>query len=840
MNSKTLRRQRELKQKLMAAISMLLVSSLMMVTSTYAWFTLSTAPEVTGITTAIGANGNLEMALLNPTLQENNNGALISSWGDAIGSGTQDSMDAAGKLTKDANITWGNLVDLSDPNTYGLHNINLYPSQLKTTVEGGNTIAANPLARPVFGADGRIAELKADTLTASYASNTFSNEGALGVRAVGTSSSMTARELAHRAAFSSASTATSQAKTAASTALNTNGNVLAAMAIQHVGNEDTFTRAQVETLKSVIEALATSHTHIENAMNWYIVAHNIAPEDVNDSTYLTIQEGIRSKDLATIKADSTIRIPSNFDDVYEKLTESKQKVSNALTTLNEKLATNSSTYGWNDFSTALSAVMDYNNMKLNGVEMSKLTETNDKGEYVNLGAITSNMGNGLELQMPTGTGVFADIADFCGTYTASIVIPDGTSVMNIPIGGMKAAMATNAPVNPTYLERMRSGTDTFEATEGGEATKSITDFYGYIVDLAFRTNAADSNLLLQADATDRIYGEEGSNEDTMGGGSSMTFEASDAFGVTRVEALMNHLRIVFFDTNTNEIIGEARLNAKTVEIEGNAVTMKMAMWDKTATPQAAFKTGDGANVITALNQNEAKAISVLVYLDGTAVKNADVATSGSSSMTGTMNLQFASDAQLKPMEYTDLKDGQSSDEADQTIKMTKVDVDAAAKAKGYSVVTAIGTNSTTGTNGFGVILNNVPANSNVTAKIGEGSPITGTYKVVSGMNGYYFETTETLAADTVVTITVVESGGSGTQTPATTYDVTVPTGVTGAATATANTDYTFTVDTANYTLGTVTVGDSTVEPTAGENGSYTIPAASVTGNIVITVTANNG
>lgn len=73
---------------------------------------------------------------------------------------------------------------------------------------------------------------------------------------------------------------------------------------------------------------------------------------------------------------------------------------------------------------------------------------------------------------------------------------------------------------------------------------------------------------------------------------------------------------------------------------------------------------------------------------------------------------------------------------------------------------------------------------------------------------------------------------------ATTYKVTVPAGVTGSATAAAGADYTFTVDTTNYTLGTVTVGGTTVTPTAGANGAYTIPAASVTGDIVITVTAN--
>ena len=53
-----------IKGKLTSAVAMLLVAVIMVVSSTYAWFTLSTAPEVTGITTAVGANGALEMALL--------------------------------------------------------------------------------------------------------------------------------------------------------------------------------------------------------------------------------------------------------------------------------------------------------------------------------------------------------------------------------------------------------------------------------------------------------------------------------------------------------------------------------------------------------------------------------------------------------------------------------------------------------------------------------------------------------------------------------------------------------------------------------------------------------
>ena len=85
-----------IRQKMMAAVAMLLVASLLMVTSTYAWFTLSTAPEVTGITTSVGANGNLEIALL--TTDTYATPANITS---AVG----DSYVTAGKNATTANIT---------------------------------------------------------------------------------------------------------------------------------------------------------------------------------------------------------------------------------------------------------------------------------------------------------------------------------------------------------------------------------------------------------------------------------------------------------------------------------------------------------------------------------------------------------------------------------------------------------------------------------------------------------------------------------------------------------------------------------------------------------------
>ena len=60
------------------------------------------------------------------------------------------------------------------------------------------------------------------------------------------------------------------------------------------------------------------------------------------------------------------------------------------------------------------------------------------------------------------------------------------------------------------------------------------------------------------------------------------------------------------------------------------------------------------NTIMPLIQNTATKLSVLVYLDGETITNADVAASGTQSVIGEMNLQFSSDGNLTPMNYTPL------------------------------------------------------------------------------------------------------------------------------------------------------------------------------------------
>lgn len=133
-----------MRQRIIAAALMLAVALATVGSATYAWITLSAAPEVTGLDTTVVANGSLEIALANGT-------------GSAPGkSGVGDSTGAGTAVTA-ANITWGNLVNLSDP-AYGLTNITLRPAALN----GTTGLLTNPLFGVGYGEDGRVDTMVTD------------------------------------------------------------------------------------------------------------------------------------------------------------------------------------------------------------------------------------------------------------------------------------------------------------------------------------------------------------------------------------------------------------------------------------------------------------------------------------------------------------------------------------------------------------------------------------------------------------------------------------------------------------------------------------------------------
>ena len=818
MNKKQSKRQRDIKTKLMAAICMLLVSSIMMVSTTYAWFTLSTAPEVTGISTAVGANGNLEMALMPKNGQTS---SITSNVGDSM----------AHTTVPAANVTWGNLVDLSDSG-YGLDKIALYPAQLNAP---DDKLSANPLSTPVYGADGRVSELKASTITGTFDGTKFVEKiadtngemiNAKGVRAVGTSSTLTDRELAYRALMSEASSAGAMAQKTASGALSANGNTLANVAINHATKENaTITPGERSSMLAICTALLGNDTttgsldYIETALKQYIAAHNVAT--ASDSSYADMQAAILKAGLAALTAGSvtgekatyTITLPTGVEAMITKLNTAIANVTEAQKTLTD--LGEQTSYEWAEVDDALYKLANPDAMEVNGIPVNKIKEGNNMSTLV-----SAVMGEGLKLSLGTGSGVFADIADFAGDYSCTITI-DQISYGGLTVPNVPATMSTKTTVSPAYLSQASTKTDPFTAGGAGDsnAATAITDYYGYIIDLAFRTNVAGSYLQLQADAVDRVYSD-GTNTDTMGGGASMSFTATTTAFDAYVSSLMQHIRVVFFNPSTSNIIGYARLDSSTATTDANGkVTMQLVMTN-------AAGTATGSAKIMDLDQNTIHQLSVLVYLDGTTITNKDVS-NAAKSVIGSMNLQFSSSATLIPMEYSDLKNGTGNTTSSKTITLNNVNSDALGVGVRYAVYQD-------GT--VGIVLGGTPTTAGtLQATVGNTTyPLTAN-NIQNGeqtLSGYTFTLGKDVTIEAATRIILSVQG-----TTSTSYTVTLPAGVTGAETATANTAYTFTVS-GGYTLGQVTVGGTVVTPTNNGDGTYTIPAASVTGNIVIAATQN--
>ena len=689
------KRQRDIKSKLMAAICMLLVSSIMMVSSTYAWFTLSTAPEVTGIQTAVGANGNLEMALV-PL--NGNNETQTDDYG--ITTGTSDSM--ASQATTLANVTWGNLVDLNT--YYGLENITLYPSEVNaTTTEGVTNIVSGDkvsiLKTPVYGSDGRVSSVEANTISGIYDSEQGKAYESVmvadaevtnpaGVRLIGTVSGMSDRQLDFRNALALASAAATSAQGKARGALEDNGDGLGELAVKYATGSSDYSEADVVPLKAMVTALkGTADSqgaldYLEEGIRQYVYAYQISTS-ADETAYLALKGKIlgdaetTKSSLADLQNDGTI--PDDMDAMIAAFNDSKAAVDDADTKLNALTV-----YNWDNISAAMSSLVNIQNMSINGMAIYDETTGSISAGLKDKIMDDFIANKGITLTMPTGSGVFADVADFTGNYGATIEVP-ASAVIEGSNSMIPATMVT-AGRTPTWFSEARDTASETTIESDGEATQAISDFYGYVIDLAFKTNAADSSLKLQADAIDRIYSDETQNESTMGGGATMIFASNDTengFQETEMQELMKHVRVVFFDpTDNNKVLAYGVPDSSKVEpLGGGEISVGMKLASKPIPTEDADYITD--NIIMPLEQNKAHRLSVLVYLDGTTITNADVAVGAETSMTGRLNLQFSSTAELVPMEYSDFAESTTTT-TPSTPTVTNIDSTAITVTENYS------------------------------------------------------------------------------------------------------------------------------------------------------------
>lgn len=674
-----------LRNKLIAAISMLLVSSIMMVSSTYAWFTLSTAPEVKGISTSVGANGNLEMALLSTDSFKD-----LTKITSAVG----DSSQTAGKTLATANLTWGNLVNLKyeeaskTGNYYGLDQIKLMPARLNVT-DAAKLTTDKLLSTPKYGNDGRVTELSNDTFSSSqrdtqgFVATTGAEAQTYGVRAVGESSTMTPQEKGLANAKSNYGLNLNAAKNEVSTALKDNMQDLANAMLGYTGKTNYEIKPEeITAITNLLNGIDKGLDKIDMAYGDVLracAANQIAEASKYETALKTaVVQGTEATPEVTFENATYTQAKDKLTQLGFSVPTNANAITTAadnLTAMRQAVTTARGKVTEGEYEAAVKSLVNPNGMTMMGLSMKKPTtddeaadtvyKKDDHGNWVvdkdKLAgkAFGGALANGMELVMGEGSGLFADIAKVTGNYSASNKI--NVAYGDLTVTGAAVVMKTNVAQN-TAVGTALQGIQANAAVTGN--TRYITDTYGYVIDLAVRTNAANSKLQLAKDGVQRVY-TDATNTETMGGGSTMTFEAAKVDGAAvlqdvQVQRLMEAIRVVFFNPDTGDIYGYAIPGDFTVE--GGKTTGKLVL--QTATLEngkLSFtpKVGTEADDLMDLQQNTATKLSVLVYLDGDKVDNSMVA-NAAESITGSLNLQFKSSATLVPMQNSTLKQGKTT------------------------------------------------------------------------------------------------------------------------------------------------------------------------------------
>ena len=593
-------RKSTLKSKLMAAVSMLLVSAIMVSVTTYAWFILSTAPEVKGMSTTVGSNGALEMALLNNDTGANLN-LIKSSVGDS----------SAVKSVVESNVTWGNLVDLNDA-SYGLDGITMYPARLNWVAGSTDTLFSRSklLAYAQYGTDGRIADLIAADSGTNITGGFAANENSYGVRAIGTAKDQDPMAAALQSAQASFVNSVRSAKDQVLAALNGSTQAIGDIAYKHArppAEGEYYTEEQVNGIRTALAGLTSSTVKMEDALKYALMAKAAAGDNGTELKY---------GDVTLSTSDPTV------GEYYTKLTAFRTALGEV--TVPDAPANTQKGYAWSEIENAYKALLDIDTMTLGDGENAKTTAEVRKMSDQEKQDWAIDLAR-LGLTITAKKGLFSDAVNFVDEVTSTVEV----KVERIEC---KVHVVKTENVQEAYLVALGKVVAAYDYTGKGEAQPYLTDKYGYAVDLAFRSNAAGELRL--SEAAKRV---EGDNTDTtQGAGCFFT-----AGGDSDAKALAA-LRIAFVDAS-NKVLAVGKLD--TAVAEGGKYAVHLYSFTVADGVLTVSNNQIANDKILDMTANTAVALTAVVYMDGDATSFAQGALSGS------LNLQFCTSANLQAMNY---------------------------------------------------------------------------------------------------------------------------------------------------------------------------------------------
>ena len=509
----------DLRERVIAVALLLAMSVAMLASASFAWITLSTAPEATGMQTTVAANGNLEIALAQGSTQS----AAVAPLESLVG----DSSASEGQTIVGANVTWGNLVNVSDP-SYGLSEISLRPAMLSDY-----NLTTYPLYGAAYGGDGRVVATSDKYEFASWKDfgdgTTRFVAGAdamYGVRAIAstTAENVTGNltlaqysrdvEDAYRRATSvytgmitndkSAATKLSSGSTCISApeALVT---VFAQDKVNEILGSGTNTSCSAhlydfyEMLLLLESALEAEADALLTMANWQAYKAN---GGTNTNTFETIEDlrGISAAKLKSdygVTLDSLTNTTSNFFTDWDNLQKAIQDIEPKAMECKNPNDVNNPTYYFSDISTAVSYLVDINSTTMDGTELSKISSN-----------ISAVLGGGTKM-IVVNKGILYNFEKRAINNSDRMYANVSVKVKYIISYTVKGIVQTKARNNgdPTKIADMEecmkstesSSTMSARATRaGGEVVAK--DTYGMALDIWVRTNYPEAVLTLEGSA----------------------------------------------------------------------------------------------------------------------------------------------------------------------------------------------------------------------------------------------------------------------------------------------------------------------------------------------------
>ena len=691
------------REKLSAAGLGLLVAAIVAVSASFAWITLSRAPEVTGIATTLSGNGSLEIAL-----------------SKADGSQPEEyDIDENAPAKTDvvsSNLQWGNLVNLSDE-SYGIDNLALRPAQLNTA-----NLLNSPLWGASYGGDGRITQLDSNYAYAKYKDGSFITSKDLGVRAIATytttiSEASQAEYVRVRDAVTAAHNAVNAAygneRSGVAAKFGALGTMISKYAQDKLDKANPGTNLApyignmlplYEMVQEVMEKQKDAYVALANLQS-YLHANNTGTV-YTPLTWKDLEDNKEAYNAQDSKTDSKNGVVSlvGLEDFIKDLGIIEKDIS-LLHQYKADYEQNSTKYYWGSWSKTekldhplyaiVADLIDYTSMTID------LNDDGKERKVVSLGSSDASAllnADGKERKAYVYGGVLKRLEQMAIDETYRI---NGRAECTIKV----SYFLTITIYGKAYTKA--NGASDFslnftKSTEGKELVPSdqvAEDTYGMVVDFWVRTNHETTKLTLEGvtvlnesgevlryDGVNRIWGVTGDTEDgtltrestTQGGGSCYVYYADTPEDQSRSLRLLEAMKVAFVSAN-GELLAQGEMDTQNYWAQNGRITVPMVLDSETKTTYTYTDEKNEEKIgraITTLHMDDAQRITAIIYLDGTQLTNDMVL--AASEIQGQLNLQFGSSENLKTVGDKNLVDKVRRVTA--TASKTELDYDTATSA----------------------------------------------------------------------------------------------------------------------------------------------------------------